>query len=25
LREWAFGGATNYVLRNATVPVMMMH
>jgi nucleotide-binding universal stress UspA family protein len=25
LREWAFGGATNYVLRDATVPVMMMH
>jgi nucleotide-binding universal stress UspA family protein len=25
LREWAFGGATNYVLRNATVPVLMMH
>ena len=25
LREWAFGGATNYVLRNATMPVMMMH
>jgi nucleotide-binding universal stress UspA family protein len=25
LREWAFGGATNYMLRNATVPVMMMH
>jgi nucleotide-binding universal stress UspA family protein len=25
LREWAFGGATNYVLHNATVPVMMMH
>ena len=25
LREWAFGGATHYVLRNATVPVLMMH
>jgi nucleotide-binding universal stress UspA family protein len=25
LREWAFGGATNYVLRHATVPVLMMH
>jgi nucleotide-binding universal stress UspA family protein len=25
LREWAFGGATQYVLRNATVPVVMMH
>ena len=25
LREWAFGGATNYVLRHATLPVLMMH
>jgi nucleotide-binding universal stress UspA family protein len=24
-REWVFGGATHYVLRNTTVPVLMMH
>jgi nucleotide-binding universal stress UspA family protein len=24
-REWVFGGATNRVLRRATVPVLMMH
>ena len=23
--EWVFGGATHYVMRNATVPVLMMH
>jgi nucleotide-binding universal stress UspA family protein len=25
LRQWVFGGATSYVLRNATVPVLMVH
>jgi nucleotide-binding universal stress UspA family protein len=24
-REWAFGGVTEHVLRNATVPVLMVH
>jgi len=24
-REWAFGGVTQHVLRNATVPVLMAH
>ena len=24
-REWVFGGATHYVLRNTAVPVLMMH
>jgi nucleotide-binding universal stress UspA family protein len=24
-REWAFGGVTEHVLRNATVPVLMAH
>ena len=24
-REWVFGGATDYVLRNTAVPVLMMH
>jgi nucleotide-binding universal stress UspA family protein len=24
-REWVFGGATDYVLRNTDVPVLMMH
>ncbi len=24
-REWAFGGVTEHVLRNTTVPVLMMH
>lgn len=24
-REWVFGGATHYVLRNTSVPVLMMH
>ena len=24
-REWVFGGATHYVLRNTNVPVLMMH
>ena len=24
-KEWAFGGVTQYVLRHATVPVLMMH
>jgi nucleotide-binding universal stress UspA family protein len=25
LREWVFGGATEYVLRNTSVPVFLMH
>jgi nucleotide-binding universal stress UspA family protein len=25
LRQWVFGGATSHVLRNATVPVLMVH
>ena len=25
LREWVFGGATHHVLRNTTVPTLMMH
>ena len=24
-REWVFGGATHYVLRNTAVPVLMVH
>jgi nucleotide-binding universal stress UspA family protein len=24
-KEWAFGGVTQYVLRHATLPVLMMH